>query len=53
MLHEGAKKVQADHGGSLPGTAKELKELPGIGPYTAGAAGAIVCAIVCVWKFPT
>lgn len=38
MLHEGAKKVQSEYGGSLPGTAKELKELPGIGPYTAGAA---------------
>lgn len=37
MLHEGAKKVVADYGGSLPSTAKELKDLPGIGPYTAGA----------------
>ncbi|CAM9656730.1 unnamed protein product, partial [Hapterophycus canaliculatus] len=36
MLHLGAKKVMADHGGSLPSTAKELKDLPGIGPYTAG-----------------
>lgn len=37
MLHEGAKKVMSDYGGSLPSTAKELKNLPGIGPYTAGA----------------
>lgn len=37
MLHEGAKKVVLDHSGCLPGTAKELKDLPGIGPYTAGA----------------
>lgn len=37
MLHEGAKKVQTDYGGSLPRTAKELKDLPGIGPYTAGS----------------
>ena len=36
MLHEGARKVQSDHGGSVPRTAKALKELPGIGPYTAG-----------------
>lgn len=36
MLHLGAQKVMADHGGSLPSTAKELKDLPGIGPYTAG-----------------
>lgn len=38
LLHEGAKKVQEIHGGSLPSTAQELKELPGIGPYTAGEA---------------
>ena len=37
MLHEGARKVLSDYGGSLPSTAKCLKELPGIGPYTAGA----------------
>lgn len=36
MLHEGAKKVVSDHSGCLPGTARELKDLPGIGPYTAG-----------------
>lgn len=41
MLHEGAKKVMSDHSGSLPTTAKELKGLPGIGPYTAGAAVAV------------
>lgn len=37
MLHEGAKKVVEVHGGCLPSTAKELKEIPGIGPYTAGS----------------
>ncbi|CAM9855582.1 unnamed protein product [Ectocarpus fasciculatus] len=41
MLHEGAKKVVSDHNGCLPGTAKELKDLPGIGPYTAGAVASI------------
>ncbi|CAN0486137.1 unnamed protein product [Ectocarpus sp. 12 AP-2014] len=41
MLHEGAKKVVSDHSGCLPGTAKELKDLPGIGPYTAGAVASI------------
>ncbi|CAM9722567.1 unnamed protein product, partial [Laminaria digitata] len=41
MLHEGARKVQADHRGSVPSTAKALKELPGIGPYTAGAVASI------------
>lgn len=39
MLHEGAKMVQSELGGSVPGTAKELKGLPGIGPYTAGMYG--------------
>lgn len=36
MLHEGAKKVLSEHGGSLPRSAKELLKIPGIGPYTAG-----------------
>ena len=45
MLHLGAQKVLADYGGSLPGTAGELKDLPGIGPYTAGLC---VCVCVCV-----
>lgn len=36
MLHEGAKKVISEHGGSLPRSAKELLKIPGIGPYTAG-----------------
>lgn len=39
MLHEGAKIVQSELGGSVPGTVKELKGLPGIGPYTAGIDG--------------
>eukprot|EP00903_Cladosiphon_okamuranus_P013359 g12451.t1 len=41
MLHLGAQKVLADHGGSLPRTARELRDLPGIGPYTAGAVASI------------
>ncbi|CAM9221171.1 unnamed protein product [Scytosiphon promiscuus] len=41
MLHLGAQKVMADYGGCLPNTAKELKDLPGIGPYTAGAVASI------------
>eukprot|EP00752_Nemacystus_decipiens_P009795 g8744.t2 len=41
MLHLGAQKVLTDYGGSLPGTARELKDLPGIGPYTAGAVASI------------
>ena len=35
-LHNGAKRVVQDFGGSLP-ASDELCKLPGIGPYTAGA----------------
>jgi len=40
-LHEGAKVVLAEHGGSLPNTVEALKKIPGIGPYTAGAVASI------------
>ncbi len=40
-LHAGAKKVAAEHGGSLPSTEAELRSLPGIGRYTAAAIAAI------------
>ncbi len=36
-LHALAKIVQRNHGGKLPRDPEELRELPGIGPYTAGA----------------
>lgn len=39
-LHAGAKLVCED-GGRLPQTADELRQLPGIGPYTAGAIASI------------
>jgi A/G-specific adenine glycosylase len=32
-----AQQVVAQHGGALPDTEVELRALPGIGPYTAGA----------------
>ncbi len=35
-LHKTAQKIIADHG-TLPTDYKELLDLPGIGPYTAGA----------------
>jgi A/G-specific adenine glycosylase len=41
FLHEGAKALVADHGGQLPGTAKRLLAIPGIGRYTAGAVASI------------
>jgi len=36
-----ARKVVADHGGVFPQTRVALLKLPGIGPYTAAAIGAI------------
>ncbi|MEE8559302.1 MAG: A/G-specific adenine glycosylase [Alphaproteobacteria bacterium] len=40
-LHACAKTIVADHGGDFPGTEAGLRELPGIGPYTASAIAAI------------
>lgn len=39
-LHQAAKAV-AERGGRFPGTVEGLRELPGIGAYTAGAIAAI------------
>ena len=40
-LHACARKVAALPGGQFPRTEAELRELPGIGPYTAAAIAAI------------
>jgi A/G-specific adenine glycosylase len=40
-LHAGAQTVGARFGGALPSCAAELREVPGIGPYTAGAIASI------------
>jgi A/G-specific adenine glycosylase len=43
MLHDAAKKVVKDLNGEIPNTsAKLLKELKGVGPYTAGAIASVV-----------
>ncbi|HSJ14238.1 MAG TPA: A/G-specific adenine glycosylase [Longimicrobiales bacterium] len=39
-LHRGAQLVR-ERGGQLPGSARELRTLPGIGEYTAGAIASI------------
>lgn len=40
-LHLGAREVVARYGGKLPEEAAELRTVPGIGPYTAGAIASI------------
>jgi len=40
-LHACARAVCAGHGGRFPDTEAGLRELPGIGPYTAAAVAAI------------
>lgn len=40
-LHEGAKKVVKNYGGKLPQDINQLKEIDGIGFYTAGAIASI------------
>jgi A/G-specific adenine glycosylase len=41
QLHAAAQKVVAERGGEFPRTVDELRELPGIGRYTAGAIASI------------
>jgi A/G-specific adenine glycosylase len=40
-LHRAAKAIVAEHGGRIPGSFSGLRELPGIGDYTAGAVASI------------
>jgi A/G-specific adenine glycosylase len=41
MLHAAAREVERDRQGRLPRSAAELLDIPGIGPYTAGAIASI------------
>jgi A/G-specific adenine glycosylase len=41
MLHAAAKQVVADWGGRFPAEADQLRGLPGVGAYTAGAVASI------------
>jgi A/G-specific adenine glycosylase len=41
MLHAAAKAIVREHGGKFPGTVEGLRELPGIGRYTAAAIASI------------
>jgi A/G-specific adenine glycosylase len=40
-LYRAARIIVEEHGGSFPQSAAALEELPGIGPYTAGAIASI------------
>jgi A/G-specific adenine glycosylase len=41
MLHAAAKHIVKEHGGQFPETSRALRQLPGIGPYTAAAIASI------------
>lgn len=36
-IYRGAKVIVSDYNGQIPDTMKEIRKIPGIGPYTAGA----------------
>jgi A/G-specific adenine glycosylase len=40
-LRKAAKQIMSEYGGELPRRAEELKKLPGIGDYTAGAIASV------------
>jgi len=42
MMHAAAKAIVSQHGGKFPGRIAELRDLPGIGRYTAAAIASIV-----------
>jgi A/G-specific adenine glycosylase len=44
MLHAAARQIVAEHGGQFPRSARELRQLPGIGRYTAAAVASIAFA---------
>lgn len=41
LLRDGARRVAEHHGGKVPNTIDELRDLPGVGPYTLGAVASI------------
>lgn len=40
-LHAAARRIVSEHGGEIPRRAAELRSLPGVGDYTAGAVMSI------------
>ncbi|SNB70431.1 A/G-specific DNA-adenine glycosylase [Arboricoccus pini] len=47
-LHACARQVAAGHAGTLPADLQALQALPGLGPYTAAAIGAIAFGLAAV-----
>ncbi len=41
LLRDGARRVVEAHGGTVPSSLEDLRDLPGIGPYTLGAVASI------------
>ena len=41
LLHRAARTIVERHGGRIPSEVSHLRDLPGIGPYTAGAVASI------------
>ena len=46
-LQKAARVICREYGGEMPRTYAQLLELPGIGPYTAGAIASIACGQAC------
>ncbi len=44
-LHAAARRIVEDHGGEVPRDPDALRELPGVGPYTAGAVASIAFGV--------
>jgi A/G-specific adenine glycosylase len=44
-LHRAAQRIAQDFGGLFPSTIEDLRDLPGVGAYTAAAIGAIAFGI--------
>lgn len=46
-LHTAARSVMERHGGVFPDTYADIRALPGVGPYTAGAIASICFGLPC------
>ncbi len=44
-LHRAAREIEARYGGEVPADPEELRSLPGVGPYTAGAVASIAFGV--------